>query len=151
MSVELLASSLSAEHIKQAAQPLPLFLQRVPAGFPSPAQDYLERRLDLNELCITHPAATYFVRCKGDSMIDAAIQSGDILIVNRALNARHGDIVIASIHGELTVKELRLRPRPGLFPHNKDYRPIWLDESSSLEIFGVVTYVIHPVARHQNP
>jgi len=86
-----------------ASVALPLFMNAVPAGFPSPAHDYIERTLDLNELCIRHPAATYFVRAKGDSMLGAGIFSGDILVVDRALKAVDGDIVIACVNGEFTV------------------------------------------------
>lgn len=149
MTVSLLGESVNSEILDSIAKPLALFLDRVPAGFPSPAQDYIEQRLDLNELCITHPEATYFVRCQGDSMIEAGIQSGDVLIVNRALNATHGDIVIASLHGELTVKELRLRPKPGLFPRNPNYQAIMLNDTHALEIFGVVTYALHSL-RHNH-
>lgn len=147
MKVSLLGKSLDIERLSTLSQHLPLFLSHVPAGFPSPAQDYIEQSLDLNELCITHPEATYFVRCEGNSMINAGIRSGDILVVNRALTAAHGDIVIAALYGELTVKELRLHPRPGLFPHNPDYQPIMLRESDSLELFGVVTYALHDLRR----
>ncbi len=122
---------------------IPLFLDRVPAGFPSPAQDYVEQTLDLNELCIRHPAATYFVRAEGDSMIEAGIFSGDILVVDRSLTAQHGDIVIASIGGEMTVKQLETRPRVRLQPRNPTYREIHVPEGCELEIFGVVTSVIH--------
>lgn len=123
---------------------LPLFLDRVAAGFPSPAQDYVEQRLDLNSLCITHPEATYFVRSEGNSMIEAGIHDGDILVVNRALTAQHGDIVIASLYGDLTVKELCLHPTLCLLPRNADYPPIPIKDQDALEIFGVVTYVVHP-------
>lgn len=148
MTLSLLGESLSPELLATVAKRLPLFLERVPAGFPSPAQDYIEQSLDLNELCITHPEATYFVRCEGDSMIEAGIHSGDILVVDRALSADHGDIVIASLYGELTVKELRLRPQPGLFPRNRHYQPTLLKDSEALEIFGVVTYVLHALGRN---
>ncbi|MDO5666456.1 MAG: translesion error-prone DNA polymerase V autoproteolytic subunit [Alcaligenaceae bacterium] len=147
MKLSLLGQSLSSELLVTVSKHLPLFLERVPAGFPSPAQDYIEQSLDLNELCINHPEATYFVRCEGDSMIEAAIHSGDILVVDRSLSAAHGDIVIASLYGELTVKELRLRPKPGLFPRNRHYQPIILRDTEALEIFGVVTYVLHALRR----
>lgn len=78
---------------------LPLFMERVPCGFPSPAQDYLEGSLDLNKLVIKHPSATYFVRVSGDSMIGAGISDGDLLVVDRSLPAMHGDIVIAAVAG----------------------------------------------------
>lgn len=122
---------------------IPFFLSSVSAGFPSPAQDYVEKTLDLNELLIQRPAATYFVRAEGDSMIGAGIHDGDILIVDRSLSAKHGDIVIASLQGELTVKQLELRPCCRLLPRNSRYPPIMIPEGESLELFGVVTNVIH--------
>lgn len=124
---------------------IPFFLSSVSAGFPSPAQDYIEKTLDLNELLIQRPAATYFVRVEGDSMIEAGIHHTDILIVDRSLSAKHGDIVIASVEGELTVKQLELQPTCRLVPRNRNYKPIVLPEGSELELFGVVTNVIHSV------
>jgi len=125
---------------------MPLFLEGVSAGFPSPAQDFIEQTLDLNELCITHPSATYFVRVEGQSMTGVGIYSGDILVVDRALTAKHGDIVIASFDGEYTVKELSLNP-VGLLAHNPSYSPIWLDGEHCLEVFGVVTNVVRSLKR----
>ncbi|MCP4597172.1 translesion error-prone DNA polymerase V autoproteolytic subunit [Neptuniibacter sp.] len=122
---------------------MPFFLSTVSAGFPSPAQDYVEKTLDLNELLIQRPAATYFVRAEGDSMQEAGIHSGDILIVDRSIDACHGDIVIAALQGELTVKQLELKPVCRLLPCNPRYRPIVIPEGSDLELFGVVTNVIH--------
>ncbi len=126
---------------------IPLYLGRVPAGFPSPAQDYIERTLDLNELCIKRPAATYFVRVEGDSMIEAGICPDDILIVDRSVTAQHGDIVIAQVQGEFTVKELVMRPQVQLLPRNKAYPPITFAEGSELELFGVVTGVVRQMRR----
>ena len=125
---------------------LPLFLERVSAGFPSPAQDYVERRLDLNELCIQRPAATYFVKVAGDSMIDAGIYPNDLLVVDRSITAQNDDIVIASLHGEFTVKMLKHDPLR-LVPQNQNYQPILISESDDLEIFGVVTSVIRNIKR----
>lgn len=122
-----------------ALQPIPLFLERVSAGFPSPAQDFVEKALDLNELCIQHPAATFFVRVSGDSMTGAGIFPGDILVVDRSLTARHGDIVIAIVDGEFTVKELALKPKPRLIARNPAYQSIDIADDGSLETFGVVT------------
>lgn len=124
---------------------LPLFMSGVAAGFPSPAQDYIERTLDLNDLCVQHPAATYFVRADGDSMEGVGIFSGDVLVVDRSLKAVHGDIVIACLDGEFTVKELSTRPALQLLAHNPAYAPIQLDAESTLELFGVVTTVVHSV------
>ncbi|RTE67737.1 translesion error-prone DNA polymerase V autoproteolytic subunit [Amphritea opalescens] len=124
---------------------LPLFMNAVPAGFPSPAQDYIERTLDLNDLCIQHPSATYFVRAEGDSMQGVGIFSRDVLVVDRSLKAAHGDIVIACVDGEFTVKELRTRPTLQLLAHNPAYAPIQFGPDNTLELFGVVTTVIHSV------
>ncbi|WP_158784785.1 translesion error-prone DNA polymerase V autoproteolytic subunit [Pantoea sp. BAV 3049] len=122
--------------------PLPLFIERVPCGFPSPAQDYVEERLDLNKLMIRHPSATYFVKVSGDSMIEAGIGDGDLLVVDRSLTAEHGDIVIAAIDGEFTVKELCTRPSLQLRPRNSSYSPILFHSDEALEIFGVVTFTL---------
>lgn len=147
MPVSLIASSCDAAQIKNNPLRIPLFLDSVSAGFPSPAQDYIEQTLDLNTLCIKHPAATFFVRVAGDSMLEASIHPKDILVVDRSLQAEHGDIVIASIYGELTVKELQLKPRVRLMPRNKLYQPIEVCEACELDIFGVVTHVIHSMQR----
>ncbi|MGO4742332.1 translesion error-prone DNA polymerase V autoproteolytic subunit [Serratia quinivorans] len=121
---------------------IPLFMERVPCGFPSPAQDYVEDSLDLNKLVVKHPSATYFVRVSGDSMIGAGISHGDLLVVDRSLSATHGDIVIAAVAGEFTVKELQTHPRIQLIPHNPDYSPIVFQSEEELEIFGVVTFTL---------
>lgn len=121
---------------------LPLFSDLVPCGFPSPAQDYVEQRLDLNELMIRHPSATYFVKAAGDSMRDAGIGEGDLLVVDSAKTAEHGDIVIAAVEGEFTVKRLQLHPAVMLKPENPSYQPILIGGEDSLEIFGVVTYIV---------
>lgn len=121
---------------------LPLFIERVPCGFPSPAQDYIEERLDLNKLAIKHPSATYFVKVSGDSMRGVGITDGDLLIVDRSLTAQHGDIVVAAVAGEFTVKELRTRPVLQLIPHNNHYSPITFQDAEELEIFGVVTFTL---------
>lgn len=117
----------------------PLFGTSVSAGFPSPADDYVEGQLDLNAHFIRHPAATFFVRVTGDSMRDAGILAGDILIVDRALNAGHGSIVIAVVDQELTVKRLyRKDNRVELHPENPDYPVIRFAHDSALTIWGVV-------------
>lgn len=122
---------------------LPLFASKVPAGFPSPADDYIEDTLSLDQLLINHPAATFYLRVSGDSMRDAAIMTNDILVVDRALDPKHGDIVVASIHNELTVKRLyRHNRRIALMPENPDYQPIEINEESELLIWGVVTGVV---------
>ncbi|MFP4369296.1 MAG: LexA family protein [Candidatus Kapaibacterium sp.] len=125
---------------------LPLFLESVSAGFPSPADDYMEGRLDLNDFLVKNPAATFFVRVTGDSMINAGIHSGDILVVDRALDPKDGNIVIAVINGELTVKRLsRLKNKLFLLPENREYRPIEITSEMNFEVWGVVRTVIHSV------
>jgi DNA polymerase V len=124
-----------------------LFSDAVTAGFPSPATDHCERKLDLNELCVQHPAATYFVRAQGDSMVEAGIFPGDVLVVDRSITAVHGDIVIASVNGELTVKRLETRPRMRLVPMNRQYKAIDVPDGADLEVFGVATTVIHSLRK----
>ncbi len=123
-----------------------LVAQQVAAGFPSPADDYLkaETPLDLNEHLIKHPAATFFVRVRGDSMTGCGIFPDDILIVDRSLEPVHRKVVIAVVNGELTVK--RLHQAGGkimLMPENSGYQPIVIENEMELEIWGVVTCVIH--------
>lgn len=129
--------------VQESRLAIPLYQDAVSAGFPSPAQEDVERTLDLNTLCIQHPAATFFVRAQGESMIEAGIFAGDILVVDRALTARHGDIVIARLFGELTVKELALRPQVRLVPRHAGWPEIPIPEGADLEILGVVTFVLH--------
>ena len=122
----------------------PLFQAPVSAGFPSPADDFLEGRLNLNRHLVKHPAATFFVRASGDSMIRAGIYSGDLLVVDRSLEPLDGKIVIAVLNGELTVKRLRrLQGRLLLMPENDCYTPIEVHSTMDFRIWGVVTYVIH--------
>ena len=124
----------------------PLFLSRVPAGFPSPAEDYVECGLDLNEHLIAHREATFFVRVKGHSMTGAGIRDGDLLVVDRSLEAGDGDIVIAVVDGELTVKRLSRRGcRVRLLAEHPSYAPIEFKDGQELVVWGVVTSFIHRV------
>jgi DNA polymerase V len=121
-------------------------LSRVAAGFPSPAEDYVDAELDLNEYLIQHPAATFFLRVSGESMTGAGIHPGDILIVDRALTPVPGRVVIAVVNGELTVK--RLKKHLGqlqLAPENPDFPATPLNPETDFEVWGVVTSVIHKV------
>ncbi|EFN4373218.1 translesion error-prone DNA polymerase V autoproteolytic subunit [Escherichia coli] len=120
----------------------PLFSDLVQCGFPSPAADYVEQRIDLNQLLIQHPSATYFVKASGDSMIDGGISDGDLLIVDSAITDSHGDIVIAAVDGEFTVKKLQLRPTVQLIPMNSAYSPITISSEDTLDVFGVVIHVV---------
>ena len=123
----------------------PLMESPVAAGFPSPAEQYAETPLDLNELLVRNPPATYFVRAAGDSMLGAGIRSGDILVVDRSLDAADGSVVIANVDGEFTVKYFRRSPlgEVSLEPANRRYRAIRFREGMELRLFGVVTAVIH--------
>lgn len=123
---------------------LPFYTEKLSAGFPSPASDYLERALDLNEYLIKNPSATFFVEITGDSMINVGIHSGDILIVDRSLEARNNKIVVAVINGEFTVKRLSLKKeKVMLVPENPLYKPIEIKDGMDFEIWGVATTVIH--------
>ncbi|MCK4839438.1 MAG: translesion error-prone DNA polymerase V autoproteolytic subunit [Desulfobulbaceae bacterium] len=122
----------------------PFYSCGVSAGFPSPAEDYIEQLLDLNELLIKKPSATFFVRVNGESMTGAGINHNDILIVDRSLEPVSGKIVIAIIDGEFTVKRmLRDDYSCRLVAENPDYPPIEITEESSCEVWGVVTSSIH--------
>lgn len=113
------------------------------AGFPSPAGDYLEETIDLNEVYVEHPQATYFINCQGNSMKDAYIPPKARLIVDRSLTAKSGDIIVASVEGAFTVKYLKLENgKCWLLPANKNYRPILVTEEMGLDIFGVVTTIM---------
>jgi DNA polymerase V len=123
---------------------LPLASCPVTAGFPSPADDFAEDSLDLNEYLIKHPAATFFVRVAGMSMKDAGILPGDLLIVDRAAEAGDGAIVIAVLDGEFTLKRLRKRgEKVQLQPENQSYRSIEVTGETNFQVWGVVTHVIH--------
>ena len=117
------------------------------AGFPSPAQDYVEGRLDLNEKLIQHKEATFFVRVQGHSMTGAGIRDGDLLVVDRAMRPDIGKIVVAEIEGGLAVKTLaQVNGEPYLASENPAFRPIPIDPDAGITIWGVVTYCIHKVA-----
>lgn len=123
---------------------IPLYSAKVRAGFPSPADDYIEAHLDLNEHLIKHPASTFFLIAAGDSMTGAGINNGDMLIVDRSVEPANGKIVIAAIDGELTVKRLAKSPTGvQLLPANPIYPPIDITDSQDLVIWGVVTHIIH--------
>ena len=125
---------------------LPLYVSTIKAGFPSPADDYLDKKLDLNEHLVKHPAATFFVKVAGDSMINAGIFPDDILIVDRSLEARNNRIIVAILDGEFTVKRLKkYRGKISLVSENPDYEPIEVTEDRDFDVWGVVTNVIHSV------
>ena len=122
---------------------IPLYLHNISAGFPSPADDYLDKNLDLNEFLIKKPAATFLVRVSGDSMIEAGINDGDILIVDRSITPQYGFIVIAVVDGEFTVKRfIQIGGKPFLKPENKRLQLIDISRIENFEISGVVVHAI---------
>ena len=122
----------------------PYFEAKVPAGFPSPAADYEENQLDLNKHLIKNPAATFFVRVTGDSMTGAGIHDGDLLIVDRSLDPKDKNVVIAAVDGELTVKRIRIRKKKiYLEPENENYSTQEINENADFQVWGIVTNVIH--------
>jgi len=130
--------------VKRTNMRLPLVSASVEAGFPSPADDHLERGIDLNEELIRNPAATFLVRVKGESMRDAGIHSGDTLIVDKSVTPTDRQIVVAMIDGEFTVKRFRkVNGKFFLEAANSSFAPIEVGEDQELTIWGAVTYIIH--------
>ncbi len=126
------------------SQKLDLFLSPVPAGFPSPASDYIDKSIDLNEILIKNKVATFLVRALGDSMVEAGIFSGDILIIDKSITPANKNIVVAILNGEFTVKRfIKNGNKIFLQPENKKYRNIEISEEDDFKIWGVVTFVIH--------
>ncbi|MBA3957990.1 MAG: translesion error-prone DNA polymerase V autoproteolytic subunit [Parachlamydiaceae bacterium] len=131
-------------YIQRKFYRLPLYHSTISAGFPSPAEDDVADKLDLNELLIKHPSATFFLRVSGVSMVNAGIHHNDILIVDRSVEPTNGKVVIASVNGELTVKRLRCEGKKiQLVAENEAYAPIDISEDADFRVWGVVTNVIH--------
>jgi DNA polymerase V len=123
---------------------LPLASASVRAGFPSPAEDHIEKWIDLNDELIQHPAATFFVRVHGESMHDVGIHSGDILIVDKALEVKNHKIVVAVLNGEFTVKRIEIKQGSiYLLPENSRFSAIEVSKEAEFQVWGVVTNVIH--------
>jgi DNA polymerase V len=119
------------------------FVEPVSVGFPSPANDYLESPIDLNQYLIKNGAATFLVRVSGDSMLNANIADQAILIVDRSLKPKHGSIVVASLDGDFVCKRLQLKPRLCLLPENPKYEPMYIQHGQNLDIMGTVTAAIN--------
>lgn len=122
------------------------------AGFPSPAQDYISESIDLNKTLIRHPAATFYAKVVGDSMSAEGITEGDILIIDRSLEAEHGDLAVCCIDGEFTLKRLCLNRgnKIYLMPSNRKYRPIEVTPGNDFMVWGVVIYTIKANRRRQS-
>lgn len=135
--------ALIAQAIRSVAIPIPLFSTKVRAGFPSPADDHVEQRLDVSEYLIDQADATFFVTIQGQSMIDVGLMPGDKVVVDKSKSANVGDIVLAVVDSEFTIKTLS-RNKDGsvrLLPANSSgvYKPIEITESTQFEVWGVVT------------
>jgi DNA polymerase V len=123
---------------------LNLYTSQIPAGFPSPAEDFMEKRLDLNDHLIHNPTATFLVRVKGNSMVNAGIFDGDLLIIDRSIEAADGKIILGVLNGEFTIKRISKRGKKLLLsPENDSFKPIEITEEMDFQIWGVVTYSIH--------
>ena len=133
-----------SEVINKGLYEVPMYSNKVAAGFPSPADDYLEDKIDLNQYLVKHPASTFLVRASGESMINAGIFPDDILVVDRSLKAEDGKVVIAVVDNELTVKRYRKKGKSIILePENETFDPIVIPRESEAFVWGVVTNVIH--------
>ena len=122
---------------------LPFVDEGIRAGFPSPAQDYLDLSIDLNNELIKHPSTTFYGRVKGDSLIEADIHEGDILIIDKSLEPREGDLAVCCVDGEFTLKYIKIEQDVvWLIPANKDFQPIKLTAGNEIVIWGIFTYSI---------
>lgn len=127
---------------------LPFADEGVRAGFPSPAQDYMENSIDLNRDLVNHPESTFYARVVGDSMVEDGVNEGDILVIDKSLDVRTGDMAVCVVNGEFTVKNVEFFPdHVVLHPANSTYPPIQITEADQFEVWGVVTYVISPKRR----
>ena len=125
---------------------LPIADAGIKAGFPSPAQDYMDSAIDLNKELVRHPATTFYGRVNGDSMVDAQVFDGDILVIDKSIEPQNKDMAVCFIDGEFTLKFIEIKEDVVyLIPANKEYKPIKVTPDHDLQIWGVVTYVIHKV------
>jgi DNA polymerase V len=131
-------------YIESDGNKFPLYLTSVSAGIPSPSDDYIDQMISLEDHCVKNSASTFLLKVIGESMINAGIFAGDLMVVDRSIEPRHGKIVIAAVDGELTVKRLHISGKEiMLMAENPKYKPIKIEDRSELHIWGVVTSVIH--------
>lgn len=121
---------------------LPLAQDSIQAGFPAPNAGYIDGHLDVNEFLVKHPSSTFIYRVSGESMIEAGIMPDDYVLVDASVEANEGDFVVALVDNEYTIKELRLKPKPMLVPHNHDFKPIIINEYMQVKIIGPVISVV---------
>ncbi len=138
--VKFIGEAQISDHNQQYE--LTLALDKIQAGFPAPNNGEIDGKLDLNEFCISHPASSYIFQVAGESMIEAGIMPGDYLVIDRSVEPRNGDIVIAAVNGEYTVKFFERRPTPRLIPANSAYKPIIITDDMECEIEGVVVSTV---------
>jgi DNA polymerase V len=130
--------------VKQHQKSLNLYSSQIPAGFPSPAEDFMEKRLDLNDYLVKNESSTFLVRVKGNSMINAGISDGDLLVVDRSVEPVDGKIILGILNGEFTVKRIvKAKNKLVLVPENESFSPIEVTEEMDFKIWGVVTFSIH--------
>lgn len=141
-TVEIISAEIST-HL-----PLPYAEHGIQAGFPSPAQDYISESIDLNHEIVRHPAATFYGRVSGDSMINEGIEEGDLLVIDRSLQPEDGDLAVCCLDGEFTLKRIHIEPDcVWLIPANESFDPILVTPECRFEIWGVVTYTIKRKSR----
>ena len=129
--------------LSESVLELPFIEGGISAGFPSPALDFIDLKIDLNKHVVKHPSSTFYGRVKGVSMIEAGIHDGDLLVIDKSLEPKHGKIAVCYIDGEFTVKRIQLNAgQCWLMPANKDYKPIQITAENELLIWGIVTHVI---------
>ena len=130
---------------------IPVAIEHIPAGFPSPAESYASEYLDFNEYLVSNPAATFTVRCGGDSMIDAGISKNDLLIIDRSIAPKHNDIVMANLHGSYTIKRLHIYPNKAVELRSENssgqYPHFQCNDDIDIKIIGVVMFTIKPMRR----
>ncbi|MBO6222944.1 MAG: translesion error-prone DNA polymerase V autoproteolytic subunit [Bacteroidales bacterium] len=143
--------------MKKKSLVLPLADGGIKAGFPSPAQDYLEGGIDLNQELVKNPSATFFGRVSGDSMTGVGIEDGDLIVIDKGLSASEGDIAVCFVDGEFTLKRIHVEKNEGgvdgedvlwLVPENPKYRKIKVTPDQNFKIWGVVTYAIKKIRKH---
>lgn len=137
---------------KKSEKELPLFLSTIQAGFPSPADDYLEEVLSLDDICINHPASTFLGRISGHSLKDLTIYDGDIVVIDKSLSPEHRDLVVCAIDGEFNAKVLHIDKLQGirLLSANPEYKPIPIQELTDFRVWGVITFVIQNIKQRSN-
>lgn len=122
------------------------FAQEIHAGFPSPAADHAGERIDMIKALSRHPETTFYAMVSGESMVEAGMHDGDIVVIDKSLEPRNGNFIVAAVDGEFTIKEFQLRPGEEgawLVPHNPNYQPIHVTADNNFSVWGVITHCIH--------